>query len=162
VAAGVDVLRQALDQAGHAKFLPRFMLPLGELAACLGEMGEIADGLATVDDMLARGKARDERWYFAELLRIKGELLLKDAGQQSVSFAEQCFEQAIDVAENQGALFWQLRATSSLANLKMRQGRMNDARRLLSAICGKFTEGFEIADFRAARTMLDSLTLRPT
>jgi predicted ATPase/DNA-binding winged helix-turn-helix (wHTH) protein len=160
VAAGVSALRHALDQAGQARFLPRFMLPLGELAACLGEVGEIKDGLATIDDMLARGRARDERWYFAELLRIKGELLLKGASQQSILLAEQCFGEAIDVAQQQGALFWQLRATLSLANLKTQQDQKDDARRLLTAICGQFTEGFEIADFRAARMMLDSLTSR--
>ena len=60
-------------------------------------MGEVADGLATIDDMLARGQARDERWYFAELLRIKGELLLKSS-RQSAPLAKQCFEEAIKVA----------------------------------------------------------------
>jgi predicted ATPase len=156
-AAGVGVLRDALHQAGQARFLPRFMLPLGELAACLGEVGEIADGLATVDDALARGTARDERWYFAELLRIKGELLLKESRQQSLTLAEQCFDEALDVAQQQGALFWQLRATSSLARLKLQKGRKDEAQRLLTAVCEKFTEGFEIADFRAARIMLDEL-----
>jgi predicted ATPase len=133
------------------------MLPLGELAACLGEIGEIADGLATVDDALARGTARDERWYFAELLRIKGELLLKESRRQSLMLAEQCFDEALDVAQQQGALFWQLRATSSLARLKLQKGRRDEAQRLLTAVCEKFTEGFEIADFRAARIMLDEL-----
>jgi predicted ATPase/DNA-binding winged helix-turn-helix (wHTH) protein len=156
-AAGVGVLRDALNQAGQARFLPRFMLPLGELAACLGEIGEIADGLATVDDTLARGTARDERWYFAELLRIKGELLLKESRQQSLMLAEQCFDEALDVAQQQGALFWQLRAASSLARLKLQKGRKDEAQRLLTAVCEKFTEGFEIADFRAARIMLDEL-----
>jgi len=56
--------------------------------------------------MLARGQARDERWYFAELLRIKGELLRKESSQQSLSVAEQCFGEALDVARLQGALFW--------------------------------------------------------
>jgi predicted ATPase len=133
------------------------MLPLGELAACLGEIGEIADGLATVDDALARAMARDERWYFAELLRIKGELLLKESRQQLLTLAEQCFDEALDVAQQQGALFWQLRATSSLARLKLQKGRRDEAQRLLTAVCAKFTEGFEIADFRAARIMLDEL-----
>jgi predicted ATPase/DNA-binding winged helix-turn-helix (wHTH) protein len=157
IAAGAGVLQKALDQADQARFLPRFMLPLGELTVCLGEIGEITDALATVDDMLERGQTRDERWYFAELLRIKGELLLKKSRQQSFSLAEQCFADAIKVAEHQGALFWQLRATTSLANLKIGQGRKDDARRLLTAVCAEFTEGFEISDFRAARMMLDSL-----
>jgi predicted ATPase len=61
------------------------------------------------------------------------------------------------VAREQGALFWQLRATSSLARTRIQQGRSDDGRRLLTAICAEFTEGFEIADFRAARMMLESL-----
>jgi predicted ATPase/DNA-binding winged helix-turn-helix (wHTH) protein len=157
MASGVDVLRQALDQAGQARFLPRFMLPLGELAVCLGEIGETAEGLATVNDMLERGKSRDERWYFAELLRIKGELLLRESSQQSLALAERCFADALEAAEYQGARFWRLRATTSLANLRIGQGRKDDARQLLTAVCGEFTEGFEIADFRAARTMLGAL-----
>ncbi len=157
VAAGVSVLRDALDQAGQARFLPRFMLPLGELAACLGEVGEVADGIATIDDMLARGQVRDERWYFAELLRIKGELLRKESSQLSLSVAEQCFGEALDVARLQGALFWELRTALSLSHLKMQQDRKDDARQLLIDVCGKFTEGFEIADFRAAQTMLGEL-----
>src|SRR5262249_43218535 len=134
VAAGVAVLRQALDQAGQARFLPRFMLPLGELAICLGDIGEVENGIATVNDVLDRGRARDERWYFVELLRIKGELLLMESGQHSLELAEQCFEEAIEMAESQSALFWQLRATTSLANLGIRQGRRDEARRLLTAV----------------------------
>src|SRR5262249_45906232 len=133
-------------------------LPLGELAACLGEMGEIVEGIATGDGMLARGPARDERWYFAELLRIKGELLLKNSSQPSIPLAQQCFGEALEAGESQGALFWQLKTASSLASLKTREGQRDEARRLLTAVCGKFTEGFEIADYRAARAMLDGLT----
>lgn len=159
-AAGVGVLRDALNRAGQARFLPRFMLPLGELAVCLGEVGEIAEALATIDDVLARGTARDERWYFAELLRIKGELLLKESPQQSFTSAERCLDEALDVAQHQGALFWQLRATSSLARLKVQKGERDEAQRLLTVVCGKFTEGFGTADFRAARIMLDELVSR--
>ena len=74
--AGLRALRGGLEQAGEARFLPRFLLLLGELAACLGKAGEIALGLETVDEALSRCKARDERWYLPELLRIKGELIL--------------------------------------------------------------------------------------
>ena len=87
---------------------------MGELAACLGEAGEVSAGLATVDEALARCEARDERWYEAELLRIKGELLLHAGEHRSVTAAEQHFDKAIDVAQRQGALFWELRAPSAL------------------------------------------------
>ncbi len=80
VAAGLTVLGGELEQTGEAKFLPALLVPLGEFAACLGAAGEVTEGLATVNEALARCEARDERWYIAELLRIKGELLLAESG----------------------------------------------------------------------------------
>ena len=62
--------------------MPRFLLPLGELAACLGEANQIEKGLAAADETLGRCKARQEQWYVPELLRIKGELMLKDPQHQ--------------------------------------------------------------------------------
>jgi len=74
--AGLQTLRDGLEEAGEAKFLPRFLLLLGELASCLGDAGETALALATVDQALSRCERRDEGWYIAELLRIKGQLFL--------------------------------------------------------------------------------------
>ena len=60
--AGLQALRDGLEQAGDARFLPRFLLLLGEIAACLGQAGEVAPGLAIVEEMLARCEACDEGW----------------------------------------------------------------------------------------------------
>jgi predicted ATPase/DNA-binding winged helix-turn-helix (wHTH) protein len=158
IAAGLEVLRSELGQAGEARFLPRFLLPHGELAACLGEAGEVAQGLATVDETLVRCEARDERWYVAELLRIKGELLLQETEHRSVSAAEQCFGEALELARRQGALFWELRGALSLARLRIRQDRPGDARAVLVPVYEKFAEGFEIADLRNAGAMLEQLS----
>jgi predicted ATPase/DNA-binding winged helix-turn-helix (wHTH) protein len=158
IAAGLEVLRSELGQAGEARFLPRFLLPHGELAACLGEAGEVAQGLATVDETLVRCEARDERWYVAELLRIKGELLLRETEHRSVSAAEQCLGEALELARRQGALFWELRAALSLARLMIRQDRPGDARSVLVPVYEKFAEGFEIADLRHAGAMLEQLS----
>jgi predicted ATPase len=161
VAAGVAVLRRELESAGEARFLPRFLLPLGELAACLGEAGEVAHGIATVDETLTRCEARDERWYLAELKRIKGVLLLQEgehrAEHPSVAAAEQCFGEALEIARRQGALFWELRTAASLARLRIMQDRRADARGVLAPVYEKFSEGFEIADMRDAKALLDSL-----
>uniref|UniRef100_A0A939M8R2 Winged helix-turn-helix domain-containing protein n=2 Tax=Bradyrhizobium barranii subsp. barranii TaxID=2823807 RepID=A0A939M8R2_9BRAD len=154
VAAGLTLLRKALELAGEARFLPRFLLPLGELAACLGEVGEVSLGLATADEALARCEARDERWYAAELWRIKGELLRHPGERRSAIAAEQCFDKAFEVARGQGALFWELRAAISLARLRTSQGRPADAHQILAFVYGKFTEGFETADLRLARAMM--------
>ena len=99
VAKGLPLLSKALELAGDARFLPRFLLPLGEMALYLGESGDVAQGLAAVDETLARCEARDERWYEAELKRIKGELLLRDSKVQSATDAERYFAEAIALAQ---------------------------------------------------------------
>jgi predicted ATPase/DNA-binding winged helix-turn-helix (wHTH) protein len=158
ITAGLDVLRGELEQAGDAKLLPRFLMPLGELAACLGEAGEVAQGLAIVDDALTRCKTRDEGWYLAELLRIKGELILEGGGSEAVAKAEEEFLSALDLARRQGALSWELRAATSLARLLGDQGRFADAAALLQPVYDRFTEGFATADLKAAKALLDDLS----
>jgi predicted ATPase len=158
VTAGLDVLRRELEQAGDAKFLPRFLLPLGQLAACLGEAGEITEGLTIVDDALARCKARDEGWYLAELMRIRGELLLLEGAPAASSAAEHHYQQGLDLAQRQGGLSWELRCATSLARLWRDQGQREEARQLLASMYDRFTEGFATADLRTARTLLDDLT----
>jgi predicted ATPase len=141
VAAGLRAGRGALEQAGDARFLPRFLLPLGELAVCLGEAGEVAAGMAIVEETLARCEARDERWYVAELLRIKGELLVSPGAPSAGATSEDLFRQALDVARQQGALSWELRAATSLAQLWRNQRQVAEARRLLGSVYERFTEG---------------------
>lgn len=157
LATGLPLLRKAFDLAGEARFLPRFLLPLGELAACLGAAGEVAQGLATVDEALARCEARDEGWYVAELWRIKGELLLLPGARRAPIDAAQAFDRAFEVARSQGALFWELRTAISVARLRMSEGHASGAHDILASAYGKFTEGFETADLREARAMIVKL-----
>jgi predicted ATPase len=137
--------------------LPRFLLLLGELAACLGEAGEVGSALEAVEEALARCETRDERWYFAELLRIKGELLLKSDSPDAVVEAEKQFLSSVDWARRQDALSWELRSAMSLARLQRERGRGAEARELISEVYGRFSEGFETADLHAAKQMLDTL-----
>ena len=157
VSAGLEVLRTALDHAGGARLLPRFLLPLGELAACLGEAGEAARGLATIDEALTRSLAREEGWYLAELLRIKGELT-RQSDPTAVDPAEKCFNDALETARQQGALFWELRTAISLARLKDSQRHRAEARKILQPVYAKFTEGFATTDLRDAKVLLDKLS----
>jgi predicted ATPase len=159
--AGLAVLRGELERAGEARFLPRFLLPVGELAACLGAAGEAAQGLAITEDTLARCRARDEAWYVAELLRIKGELHLQDSGGGSIAAAEECFGEALELAARQGALFWELRSALSLAGLRVREDRQESALDALAPVYRKFTEGFDIAELRQARALLETLPQPP-
>ena len=78
VDTGLALLREELNRAGDARFLPRFLLLLGELAACFGEAEQVGQGLAVVEDALARCNDRQEQWYLPELMRIKGELMRKE------------------------------------------------------------------------------------
>jgi len=155
--AGLALLRSEMDRAGDARFLPRFLFPLGELAACLGEANEIEKGLAAVDETLERCRARHEQWYVPELLRIKGELMLKDRQRQSASSAERCFSEALKMAKQQGAIFWELRNALSLARLRVEQDRKTDASRILAPAYGPF-EGLKIADAREAKALLNRLS----
>ncbi len=91
----------------------------------------------------------------AELYRLKGEALLAGAG--TVSEAEAAIEQGIAVARRQNAKSWELRAATSLARLRRQQGRPQEAVALLAPILAWFTEGFDTADLKAARTLLDEL-----
>jgi predicted ATPase/DNA-binding winged helix-turn-helix (wHTH) protein len=153
----LGVLRAELDQAGDARFLPRFLLPLAELAAALGEAGEVAQGLATVDETLSHCRARGEGWYIPELLRIRGELLLLQAAERSSNEAADCFRDALKTAGEQGMLFWELRAALSLARLLVGQDRRDEARGVLQPVHDRVTEGFDTPGIRAARRLLESL-----
>jgi ATP/maltotriose-dependent transcriptional regulator MalT len=157
LAAGLDVLRDELEQAGDAKFLPRFLLPLGEFAVYLGETGEIAEGVAIVDAALTHCKIRDEGWYLAELQRVRGDLVLRSGDAAAVAQAEEEYLSALDCARGQGAVSWELRAATSLARLRRDQGRSADAKGLLQPVYERFTEGFATTDLRAARALLDDL-----
>jgi predicted ATPase/DNA-binding winged helix-turn-helix (wHTH) protein len=157
VGAGLARLRSEIDRAGDAKFLPRFLLPLGEFAAYLGEANEIENGIAAVDEALERCKARHEEWYVPELLRIKGELMLKHSPTRAASSAEQYFSDALKLARQQGALFWELRNAVSLARLWVAQDKKTEARQIVTHAYKAFGDGHQFADAREARALLDGL-----
>jgi len=154
--AGTALMVTTLDARTNSGWLGRFTEYLGILALGIAGLGQIGKALATVGQALARADRGAERWYVSELLRIKGELLIQEA---TVSAAEDCFVGAIGVAREQGALFWELRAAMSLARLRVRQDRHYDARQILSPVYDRFTEGFETADLRCARAILESCGL---
>ncbi|HYZ23180.1 MAG TPA: hypothetical protein VE690_13590, partial [Rhodopila sp.] len=94
-------------------------------------------------------------WLSADLLRIKGERLLLRGTQGAATEAEGHFRQALDWARRQGALSLELRAATSLARLLRDQGRSADAGALLQPVYDRFTEGFNTADLKAAKALLD-------
>ena len=96
------------------------------------------------------------QWYAAELSRLKGALLLRQA-VPDVPQAEACFQQALAVARRQQAKSWELRAAMSLARLWQSQGKRAEAYELLAPVYGWFTEGFDTADLQEAKTLLEEL-----
>ena len=127
---------------------------LGEFAKVCGQVGQLEEGLRTVVEALAFVERTDERFCEAELHRIKGELTLQAGDRQA---AEACFRTAIDIARQQAAKSWELRAATSLARLWQAQDKQNDARNLLSEIYSWFTEGFDTQDLQDAKRLLEAL-----
>lgn len=127
------------------------------LAEAYGKAGHSVEGLNVVTDALAKARQTESRTYEAELYRIKGELLLRQAVVDEEQ-VESCFQQAIDVARVQDAKSWELRAAMSLSRLWQRQGKRDDARKLLGEVYGWFTEGFDTADLRDAKALIEELS----
>jgi len=156
-AQGTALLRTELEfceRAGWPIWYPEFM---GAMAEGLAGLGQIAEARVAVDKALASAELGGECNYYPELLRLKGELLLRQAIGQPGSCAEQSFSAALRLAQRQGALALELRAALSLARLRVAEGRGDEARRILAPIYDRFTEGFGTADLRAARGMLEAL-----
>jgi len=129
---------------------------LALLAEGYGKAGRAEEGLHVLAEALAVVDAIEERYYAAELYRLQGELLLaRSAGQHTE--AETCFHQALDVARQQQAKSWELRAAMSLSRLWQRQGKRAEAYELLAPIYGWFTEGFDTADLQEAKALLAEL-----
>ncbi len=157
IGAGLELLRSAFARAPQNAFSLLYTPFLAEIADALGRFGKTAEGLSAIDEALARSERNEERWCVAELLRIKGELLLREGAAQAATAAEEHFLRSLDWARRQGALSWELRTSTSLARLRHDQGRIAEARSLLRSVYDRFSEGFETADLKTARTVLDSL-----
>jgi predicted ATPase len=118
--------------------------------------------VAAIDEALATAERYEERWCMAELLRVKGELVLLEGAPNAAEVAEGLFLGGLGWARDQGALSWELRAAVSLARLRHDQARTKDAHELLAPIYDRFTEGFGSADLVSAKTLLDALRKRAT
>jgi len=135
----------------------RLRLPyyLSLLAQAYGKAGRPEEGLACIGEALMEARTHNERWWNAEVHRLRGELLLMHGAD--ASDVEAALLRAIEIARSQQARSLELRATMSLARLWIAQKRPNDARRQLSDLYAWFTEGFETPDLQAARLLLTQL-----
>ena len=126
------------------------------IATALGRAGRFEEALATLEEAFLFIERTGQRYYQAELHRLKGELLLGH-DLANAAAAEQSFQSALDISRRQRAKSWELRASNSLARLLRDSNRREEARSLLDEIYGSFTEGFDTADLKDARTLLDEL-----
>jgi DNA-binding winged helix-turn-helix (wHTH) protein/tetratricopeptide (TPR) repeat protein len=160
----------ALQATGTELFRPHF---LALLAEALDKARQVEEGLRALEEALTA--ANGERYYEAELYRLKGELLLEqsagrvsraasgtnavvEAEPTTIVDAEGCFNQSIKIAQRQKAKSWELRSVMSLARLFKDQGKQEEARVLLTRIYDSFTEGFDTVDLREAKALLDELS----
>ncbi len=156
---GLPLLRSGIDELGdEVNASHRYFLFVGEMAEGLGRVGQVGEGLSVVHDAIARAEETEERLSIAELLRIKGELLLLQGAPGAAATAEDQFYQALKWASLQGALSWELRAATSLAQLFRDQDRPADAKALLQPIYDRFIEGLDTADLKRARGLLRDLS----
>jgi predicted ATPase len=158
-AEGLAVLRDAFDtgnQTGWRLSYPEFMGSFALALAGLGRLDEAHDAVCRSIEA-AGGREDGERWYVPELLRIKGEVLLRQTSNQAVQAAADCFAQAAEIAREQGALFWELRAALSAARLRVRQKDRAGAAQILQPVYDRFTEGFDTADLKEAKALLENL-----
>ena len=111
--------------------------------------------MSTLDEAFEFVDETDERYWEAELFRLKGELLFKDG---EISGAEACLLRAIEITRKQSAKSLELRAAMSLGRLWGEQGKRAKAKKLLGEIYNWFTEGFDTPDLIEAKTLLENLT----
>ena len=137
---------------------PAYYTPLflALLAEALALAGKIEEGLAALDDALAKAAVSGERGWGAEIHRLRGELTGR-LPYPDPAKAEDSFRTALAIAREQGTRGYELRAATSLARLWREQGRRAEARDLLAPLYGWFTEGFDTADLKDAKALLDEL-----
>jgi predicted ATPase len=157
-AEGVAQMRQGLVayQTTGAELQRPYFLSL--LAEAYQKGGQPEEGLQVLAEALAIAEKTGGRSWDAELNRRKGELLLiEQSKKHKVDEAVECFQNALNIARRQQAKSFELRAAMSLSRLWQQQGKKVEAHQLLSDIYGWFTEGFDTADLKEAKVLLDEM-----
>jgi predicted ATPase/class 3 adenylate cyclase len=155
--AGIAQIEQGVAESRAMGIEAHLPYDLGLLAEAYCKERQSTEGLTAVREALDLVNKTGARYYEAELHRTEGELMLTQSEPDDVP-AESCFRSAIDVAHRQSAKSWELRATVSLAQLLRDTGRRHEARTMLAEIYNWFTEGFDTADLKDAKALLDELS----
>ena len=144
-------------EANSTQVLANFQMQVSEmLAQAYLRAGSAHRAVSTLDEALSRSELAGMHFYDASLHRLKGEaILMRDSSM--IAQAEECFRKGIGMARSRSAKSWELRATTSLARLLRDTGRRDEARAMLAEIYNWFTEGFDTADLKDAKALLDEL-----
>src|SRR5262249_45948865 len=154
---GISLIRQGLESSLAIGTRQQHGYFLALLAEALTKAGRLEEGLDVLREALSVAQQSHEPFYEAELDRLKGEALAK-ATVASNSEAESCFHRALEIARQQQAKSFELRAAISLARLCQRHGKTAEARQMLAEIYGWFTEGFDTPDLKDAKALLNELS----
>jgi predicted ATPase len=156
VEEGIEQLRQGMAVWQEMGTKQVELQHLAMLAEAYKNAEQTGEGLHVLAKALTIVCTNEERYYEAELYRLKGELLLEESKGQKFEEAENSFLQALDVARCQSAKSLELRVVMSLCRLWQKQGKQVEACQMLSEIYGWFTEGFATLDLREAKALLDA------
>jgi predicted ATPase len=132
------------------------LLFLGLLAEALGLAGEVEEGLAELDQAISTSTESGGRQVDAELHRLRGDLTFR-LPRPDPDGAERSFRAALSIAREQGTKGFELRAATSLARLLRDHGLRDETRQLLAPVYASFTEGFDFADLKEAKALLNEL-----
>jgi predicted ATPase len=155
---GIAQMREGIAELRTFGIL--FSLPsfFPALASAYASSGNVSDGLAVVEEGLAMARTGGDRFSLPEIHRVKATLLLARSAADDRVAAEAAFGEALDVARSQQARLLELRAATGLARLWGDNGRRGPAREVLAPVYKAFTEGFDTADLKEAKALLDELS----
>jgi predicted ATPase len=148
------LLRSALGTLRAQQFNLLITDFIGASVEGLSKTGQFEEALVTINGAIAHAKNSGVEFYLSEVLRIKSQIL---AAQHDRESAMNCLTEALAVARTQSALAWELRSTMTLARLLSEDGQRDQARHTLALVYDRFTEGFETADLKLARALLEDL-----
>jgi predicted ATPase len=157
VSEGIQMITPGITaylSTGSRVYLPIFW---SHLSSAYAQLGQFDDAWRCIGEAMTAVETTQERWYEAEINRIRGEIAL-ELPQLGPSQAEGYFERALSVARAQQAKSWELRAAMSMARLWRGRGKRNEARDLLAPVYSGFTEGFDTRDLKEAKALLDALS----
>lgn len=153
---GIDLMRKTVAAMRADRQVLLLAAAIGTLAKGLVVAGRFDEAAAVIERAVAEAGPEAEGSHYPEILRVQAHILMSRPSPDE-DRAEKILLRSLEEAGRQGALAWELRSSLTLARLRMRQGRAAEGREALSSVHGRFSEGFDTADLREARQLLQEL-----